>query len=292
MNHENFDTESAELFPLSKTRMAELQSDIQVPLKVLATMLPKEDCIVAGCEAAGAAGYAVVGLSDGNGGTVYEVIEVRAGVAGTYLNLNEESITALNGDGEDVVVRRERWLSWGYNAVNTLAPALTYASMKRLWVKKARQDDNGWTACANGTNWNAGTGGSVLRVAYSGGRVHLSGNLIYQPYLRVTQGLIDLGYFSGWGDTPTVGSLVRATTQQTTNTATGVLSALKQTLEVSFVGNTMRLPSGYRPTGDVLVPVVYNGTPACGIVGSDGVLTLDKDPEIGDTLKIDTYFEL
>lgn len=293
MHQENFDPESAVKFPLSKTRMAELQSDIQAPLQLLANMLPLEDCIVSGCANAGDPGYAILGLSDGNNGTVYEVLEVRASSGGTniYLNLQTSPVYALNGDNENVLVRTERYLEWGTNADNTNAPARTYSEMKRLWVKKARQDDSNWRNCTNGTNWNAGTSGNVLRVSYSGGRVHLAGQLTYQPFLRVTQKLIDSGYFRNT-TAPAVGTLVQATAAKSIYNEVGVLSEVKQSFELSFVGNTMKLPSGYRPAGDVLVPVLYNDTPACAIVNSDGVLTLDRDPEIGDTIKIDTYFEI
>lgn len=294
MNHENFNPESAVKFPLSKTRMAELQSDIQAPLQLLATMLPLEDCIVAGCDSAGDPGYAILGLSDGNDGTVYEVLEVRASSGGTntYLNLQTSPVYAQNGNGENVLVRTERYLEWGTNQDNTNAPARTYADMKRLWVKKARQDDSNWRNCTNGTNWTAGVSGNLLRVSYAGGRVHLAGQLTYLPYLRVTQRLIDTGYFASAAQVPAVGTLVKATGTKSIYNQAGVLSEVKQSFELSFVGNTMKLPSGYRPAGDVLVPVLYNDSPACAIVDSDGVLTLDRDPEIGDTIKIDTYFEI
>ncbi|MBR5093341.1 MAG: hypothetical protein IKX32_07715, partial [Bacteroidales bacterium] len=178
------------------------------------------------------------------------------------------------------------------NQDNTNAPARTYADMKRLWVKKARQDDSNWRNCTNGTNWTAGVSGNLLRVSYAGGRVHLAGQLTYLPYLRVTQRLIDTGYFAGAAQVPAVGTLVKATGTKSIYNQVGVLSEVKQSFELSFVGNTMKLPSGYRPAGDVLVPVLYNDSPACAIVDSDGVLTLDRDPEIGDTIKIDTYFEI
>ena len=107
MHQENFDPESSVKFPLSKTRMEELQSDIQAPLQLLANMLPLEDCIVSGCANAGDPGYALLGLSDGNNGTVYEVLEVRASSGGTniYLNLQTSPVYALNGDNENVLVR-------------------------------------------------------------------------------------------------------------------------------------------------------------------------------------------
>lgn len=224
-----------------------------------------------------------------------EVLEVRASSGGTntYLTLKTNTITVPNGDGVDVLVRTERYLEWNTNPPDPLTiPHRTYADMKRLWVKKARQDDSNWRNCTNGTNWNAGISGNVLRVSYAGGRVHLAGQLTYQPYLRVTQKLIDTGYFAGAAQVPAVGTLVQATAAKSIYNQVGVLSEVKQSFELSFVGNTMKLPSGYRPAGDVLVPVLYNGTPACAIVDSDGVLTLDRDPEIGDTLKIDTYFEI
>lgn len=293
MNQENFNPESAEKFPLSKTRMAELQGDIQAPLELLATMLPLGDCIIAGCARAGEAGYAVLGLSDGNNGTVYEVLEVRASSGGTnaYLNLRIRPVQAQNGDGEDVLVRTERYLEWGTNPDNSNAPARVYADMQRLWVKKTRQDDRYWLGCSNGTNWNAGVSGNVLRVTYTGGRVHLAGQLTYQPYLRVTQRLIDSGYFAGSQQVPAVGELVKATASRSIYSQAGVLSEVKQSMELSFTGNTMKLPTGYRPAGDVLVPVLYNGVAASAIVDSAGDVTLDRDPEIGDTIKIDTYFE-
>ena len=107
------------------------------------------------------------------------MLEVRASSGGTntYLNLQTSPVYAQNGNGENVLVRTERYLEWGTNQDNTNAPARTYADMKRLWVKKARQDDSNWRNCTNGTNWNAGISGNVLRVSYAGGRVHLAGQL-------------------------------------------------------------------------------------------------------------------
>lgn len=287
MHEENFN-ESAGVFPLTKTRMAELQRDIQAPLKLIAGMLPAEDCIVSGCEEAGAAGYAVVGLTDEGGETRYEVMEVRSGVAGSYLNLVETPVTVTDDEGEAVLVRTERYLDWSYNASNS-APSWEYAGMKRLWAKRGAQDDAGWTACANGTSWNPGTDGSLLQVNMSGGRVHLTGRLTYQPFVIVTQELINLGYFANG---TMLGSLQRTKAQKSVYQTAGVLSEVQQHLEVSFQSNSMTLPVRYRPTGDVLVAVRYNGAAAYGIVGSNGVLTLDRTPEIGDTIVIDTYIEL
>lgn len=291
MHREIFDTESGTKFPLTKTRMAEIQSDIQAPMNLLATMLPLEECILAGCAEAGDAGYALLRFDDGNGGYVYEVLEVRAGSVASYLKLTvPEPITARNSDNTEteVAVRQERYLEW---SANTNGIYREYANLKRLWVKKAPQDDGAWITCTNNTNWNAVASGTVLRVAWDGGRVHLSAQLTYQPWLKVSQDLIASGYFDGVS-TPAVNSVVRASLVKSVYQDAAKFSAAKQAFSISFLSNVMRLPEDYRPEGDVLVPVFYNNTPAFAIIGSDGKLTLDRDPEIGDTIKIDTYFEV
>jgi hypothetical protein len=49
---------------------------------------------------------------------------------------------------------------------------------------------------------------------------------------------------------------------------------------------------GYRPDGDVAVPIRYNGKATTAVLTSNGQLLLGCDTEMGDTLKIDTYIEI
>ena len=56
--------------------------------------------------------------------------------------------------------------------------------------------------------------------------------------------------------------------------------------------DTFRLPLGYRPDGDVAVPIRYNGKATTAVLTSNGQLLLGRDTEMGDTLKIDTYIEI
>ena len=289
MNRMIFD-DSATQFPLSKTRMAEMQSDLQVPLKIMAMAMPIGDCILTGCGTAGEAGYVRVALPDGNGGNVYEVIEVKAGLSGgTYLNLQENTVYATTNSGERVAVRTERCLIW---SMESSGLALKYADLPRLWVKAGHQDEEGYTGCANGTNWFVGTGGSAMAVRFEGGRVHLQGLLTYTPYIRVSEALMKTDYFKDYAVEVSEGALVRSTTATARYSDALVASEVRKAQELTFAYNRITLPVRYRPSGDVLIPIRYNGSPSTAIIDSDGCLLLAQDPEVGDILKVDTYFEI
>ena len=281
--------DSATQFPLSKTRMAEMQADLQVPMKILAEALPSGSCILCGCETAGTAGYVRVAMSDGNGGTVYEVIEVNAGATGSlYLNLTEETIYAKNTSGVDVAVRKERYLKWSMEKGEM---CWTYADLPRLWVKAAHQDEEGYTGCANGTNWYVATGGLQMAARFVGGRVHLRGLLTYAPYIRVSQALIDKSYFADYALAVNVDSVVRATTATARYSDMTVASEVRKAQVLEYRSNLLTLPVRYRPSGDIVIPIRYNGSPSTAVIDSDGGLLLSQEAEVGDTLKIDTYFD-
>ena len=264
MNRQNFDANSVSNYPLSIDRMAEMQGDVQVPLKMLAGVRPLGNCILAGCETPGMPGYAIVGSSDGNNGTVYEVYEVKSGSSlGTHLVVAETQVSAENSAGATVVVRVERCLNWSVG-VPVSGTYVAYAGLPRLWVKKAAQDDAVHVEVPEGTGWVAASAGHRLRAQYAGGRLHLYGNMVYQP--SVGGGGVGGGGVGGGG--VVVG---------------GTLTS----------GTIFRLPQGYRPAGDVPVPIRYNGTPMCAVLASSGQLLTGQDStQVGDTLKIDTYIEL
>lgn len=289
MNHQNFENDATP-YPLSKNRMAELQNDIQVPLKMLATALPLGNCIIAGCEGAGKPGFVCLGCSDGNGGVVYEVYEVRAGVEALYLNPREETITAKNNKNENVVVRVERYLEW---STSLNADGCVFGSLPRLWLSKAAQDDEGWAACANGTNWNAGTSGTSLRVKMEGGLVHLWGTLTYQPYIIITEALKQTDYLSRIGNTDAaVGSKIRVSLDKALYKDVNIANEIAVSRIERYVTRNLTLPTGYRPQSDVLIPIRYNGVPSTAIVDGDGNVLLAQEPEIGDTLAIDTHIAI
>lgn len=264
MNRQNFDIQSVQNYPLTIDRMAELQGDVQVPLKMVSGAMPLGDCILAGCEHAGDPGYAIVGSDDGNGGTAYEVYEVKSGsTAGVYLAVTETAVTAQNSAGATVTVRVERYLTWEVNEPQS-GVYVAYAGLKRVWLKKAGQDDDGWTACAGGSWWHQGVSGTSLRVQRSGGRTHLWGN--------VKLGLMVAGVTQYVGN---VGELV---------TQHGIIR--------NETSTTPSLPEGYRPDGDLLIPILYNGAPSFAVINSSGDLLLSQDCDLGDTLVIDTWIDL
>ena len=255
MHRQNFDTGSERSYPLTIDRLAEMQGDLQVPLKILAGMLPEGDCILSGCESVGDAGYVLTDL----GGT-YEVLEVREG-SGTYLELKSESITATNAEGETVTVRVERWLDW----TDTKGSNLAYSGLPRLWLRKASQNDAEWQAVGEGTQWQAFATGARPRVQRTNGRIHLWGEVTYAVKLN-----------NVWTATNLVKQDLLA----------------DGTLVLFESSDTFRLPTGYRPAGDVLVPIRYNGVPGTALLTSAGQLLLGRDTEVGDVLKIDTWFEI
>lgn len=242
MNRQNFDTDSVGNYPLTIDRLAEAQDDWQAPMKILAGLLPSGNCIIAGCESKGAAGW--VRMVNENGQP--EVFEVHSGSSYDYLKIVDtgDTLTAENSDGDSVTVRVERYLEWNLNATGTYC---TWAELPRMRVRTTAQDDEGWAMALLGDGWVAATNGSKLKVQHIGGRVHLYGDMVF-PADVIIGGNVHTSAFL--------------------------------------------LPGGYRPAGDVLVPIRYKGTVACAILGSDGFLSLPVTPENGDTLKIDTYIEL
>lgn len=264
MNRQNFDTNSVSNYPLTIDRMAELQEDIQAPLIILANMLRTDEaasrttgCILSGCEHSGDPGYVMLYLSDGNGGYYKEVFEVEAGSnVATYLVLDERTTTVENSVEVDVDVRFERVLVWAANEPVS-GDYVSYANLPRLWVKQAAQDDAGWTLCNNGSWWYAQLNGVTARVKHQGGRVHLWCDVKFG--LQISQ--------------PGSGSA-------NNHERPGVMDAW-----------TYTLPSGYRPSADVLVPVLFNGTASFAVLNSGGQLLLSQEPELGDTLVIDTFIE-
>ena len=270
MNRQNFDTNSVSNYPLTIDRMAELQEDIQAPLIILANMLQTDEaasrttgCILSGCEHPGCPGYVMLYLSDGNGGYYKEVFEVEAGSnVATYLVLDERTTTVENSVEVDVDVRFERVLVW---AVNTPASGdyVSYANLSRLWVKKAAQDDAVWTLCNGGSWWHAQLNGVTARVKHQGGRVHLRCSVKFG--LLVEQ----IIHYQG--------NLEEMVQQFEMERSTGTY--------------TYTLPSGYRPSADVLVPVIFNGTASYAVLDSAGQLMLSQEPGLGDTLVIDTFIE-
>lgn len=270
MNRQNFDPNSVSNYPLTIDRMAELQEDIQAPLIILANMLQADEaasrttgCILSGCEQAGDPGYVMLHLSDGNGGYYKEIFKVEAGSnVSTYLVLDERTTTVENSAEEDVDVRFERVLVWAVNAPAS-GDYVPYANLQRLWVKQAAQDDAGWTLCSNGGWWYVPNGGLSARVKRESGRVHLKANVKF--------GLQIAGLVTFTGD------IASLTAQNNIERPTAV--------------ETYTLPSGYRPESDVLVPVLFNGVANYAVINSNGELLLSKEPGLGDTLVIDTYFE-
>ena len=258
MNRQNFDQNSVSNYPLTIDRMSEAQSDWQEPMKILEKMLPSGNCIIAGCESKGAAGWVRMVNEEGQP----EVFEVRPGSDGaSYLTLTEQTITTENSDGETVTVRVERYLVWSYNAT---ANSVAYADLPRMRVRTTPQDDAGWTEVPEGNQWASLTTGQRLRVQRVGGRVHLWGDMTYA--LLINAVWIRDGHKLDY-----------------VNNGTFLM------FESS---DTFRLPLGYRRDGDVAVPIRYNGKATTAVLTSNGQLLLGRDTEMGDTLKIDTYIEI
>ena len=269
MHKQNFDTTSENAYPLSIDRMAELQSDIQVPLEIVAGM-QIGNCILSGCRNAGEAGYVLLGIPGENNTTVYEVFEVRAGNSlDTHLVFyGEHLVPAQNGDNQSVTVRKERYVDWNDGVpgegVDYVACA-EYDKMQRLWVKKAPQDDANWVSCTGGLWWHTPNNGTSLRVQRVGGLVHLWGSVKY--------GLLLDGIVRYTGNANTM-----ATEYNMTRTS---------------VSNVPVLPDNYfRVNGEILIPIKYNDTPSFAVINSDGQLLISQDPELGDTLEINTWYEL
>lgn len=267
MNRQNFDTESVSNYPLTIDRMAEAQGDWQTALQMLALMQPAEACILAGCESQGAAGWVRMRNEDGQ----WEVFEVEAGSSlANHLHLVATSVTAENSDGETVTVREERKLEWVYvgEGQSPMANSVAYAELPRARMTVKPQDDAEYKLCTGGLWWHTPTGGTSLRVERRGGRVHLWGNVKYGMRLNIA-GTTTI-YSGGVNEVATENEVIRTR------------------------ANAMPvLPAGYYPTsGNVLVPMMYNGTPSFAIIDSEGQLLTSQEPELGDTMAIDTWIEV
>ena len=284
MNKQNFDINSTTNYPLTIDRMAEFQTDTQVALNVLANMEPLGNCILAGCQSTGAAGYVLAKIDD-----LYEVFEVKKGsTSATYLKLNTKETKADNSDGESPVVRIERWLEWAASG------DIAYETLPRLWLKKTPQDDEAWTACANGTNWNAGTSGTSLRVQRVGGRVHLWGEMTYQPYVIASSELIQTGYFTQFMNRQvSEGEMIKVTNVPSLISEPTIRSLLDRDTVVKRISLLLTLPGGYYKSGSmILVPILYNGVASSAVIDGEGNLQLSQTIEAGDVLKIDCWFDI
>ena len=257
MHKQNFDTESDINYPLTIDRMAEAQGDWLAAQKILAAMLPEGNCIVCGCESAGSAGWVRMANEDGQP----ELFEVRSGSTdAAYLVLATANPTADNSDGASVVVRRERWLKWSANAGTT---GCAFADLPRLRLRTTPQDDAEWVEASDGSNWRPnGDTGHRLRVQRVDGRVHLWGKM---KYGLLVNGAWTFAY-------------------KTYNTDINNLRFAS--------GDSLRLPEGYRPQGDMPVAIRYNDVATTAVLSSLGYLLLGRDVETEDTLTIDTWIDL
>ena len=267
MNRQNFDQNSVSNYPLTIDRMAEAQNDWQLPVQLLAVMQPAEACILAGCESAGAAGW----VRMRNENDQWEVFEVEAGSnLANYLHLVTTTVSAENSDGETVTVREVRKLEWVYvgEEQSPAANSVAYADLPRVRMTVRPQDDAGYKLCTGGLWWHTPTGGTSLRVQRTGGRVHLWGSVKYGLLLN------------------TVGATTIYTgNANTVATENGITRTTASTVPV--------LPAGYYPaSGNVLVPMLYNSTPSFAIIDSSGQLLISQDPELGDTMAIDTWIDV
>ena len=175
MNRQNFNPEEVGNYPLTIERMAEMQEDQQLALRVLAEMCGGQNCILAGCESPGSAGYVLV-----NG----EVLEVKAAeialVSLHFLTLRSRTTTATNSEGETVTVREERWMEWtqgmllgggvsiGWAGLPRLLPTMSNGGMWRrktngawentLKMLTTTRDEGMWVRSCDG-NWLQATDG-------------------------------------------------------------------------------------------------------------------------------------
>ena len=56
--------------------------------------------------------------------------------------------------------------------------------------------------------------------------------------------------------------------------------------------NILVLPVGYRPTGAILIPILYNGAPHFAVVDTEGQLLINIEPALGDTLVVETWIDV
>lgn len=266
MNRQNFDQNSINNYPLTIDRMAEAQSDWQAGMKLLAEIQPAVACILAGCENQGSAGW--VRMKNEN--DQWEVFEVEAGSnLGNYLQLVATTVTAENSDGTTVTVREVRKLQWVYvgEEQSPAANSVAYADLPRARMNVAPQDDTVYSLCTGGLWWHTPTNGTSLRVQRTGGRVHLWGNVKYG--LLLNGGDVSTIYTGHANEVATEHGMVRTT-----------------------VSTVPVLPEGYRPTGQLLVPMLYNGVASYAVINSEGQLLISQDPELGDTMAIDTWIDV
>lgn len=147
MNRQNFNPETVGNYPLTIERMAEMQGDQQMPLEVIAGMCGGRDCIISGCETAGAAGYVL------HNGEVFEV-KAFSGMGAMqpgWLIVRSSEVPATNSDGEEVVVRVERWMEWSQLIPFVGAEAILPSKLPRLWTSLVKETP--WEACVNNEIW-------------------------------------------------------------------------------------------------------------------------------------------
>lgn len=146
MNRQNFNPEEIGNYPLTIERMKELQEDLQAPLRILAEMAGGQNCILAGCETAGAAGYVLV-----NG----EVLEVKeyaiTGNEPIAFRIRSSVTSATNSDGEEVTVREERWAEWTPQLQLGGVGYVIYGGLPRLHTSMVKETP--WEACVNNEIW-------------------------------------------------------------------------------------------------------------------------------------------
>lgn len=268
MNRMNFDVALETSYPLSIDRLAEWQGDTQLYGEMMSGLLPLGNCIVSGCGSAGAGGVVLTGVDDGAGGTKYELMAVKANAnGGNYLVVVEEEKRTLNSDGVSVVTRVERRMEWAVNApddgTSVYWPGLLVARMK-----KVPRDRTEWTGCYGGGDWYAPSSGGYLlpQVRTEGGRIHLYGKVKYAPKLEE----------------------IRLTESKAYDSALGA-----GRIDPLGTGSRYVLPLGWRPKGQVMIPVRYNGAVSWAEVdGESGVITLAvSDWAVGDEMSVDTYMD-
>lgn len=182
-----------------------------------------------------------------------EVMEVKAGSGTpTHLVLTTETVTAANGEGTTVTVRTKRHLVWATEASGT---SYAWSGMKRLRAEATAQDEGSAVTLTSGTDrWEAAAEGGYMKLQLTGGRVHAVCNM------RVKL-VSSAGSDSG--------------------------------SEVGYVENTdIVFPARYRPAGDTLVALRYNGAATAGVLTAGGTLLTGRTATAGDTLEMDTYIRL
>lgn len=194
MNRQNFNPEEVGNYPLTIERMAEMQEDQQLALRVLSEMCGGQNCILAGCESPGSAGYVLV-----NG----EVLEVKAAeialVSLHFLTLRSRTTTATNSEGETVTVREERWMEWTQGMLLGGGVSIGWGALPRLFVIK--WTESGWEQCVNNEIWvpvhpnNPTMSKQLPRVRkLRNGLVHVECDCFYGPAGSSTSIMLPAGY--------------------------------------------------------------------------------------------------